>query len=940
MKLLSLLAFILFLLIPQKHFAQHSTVIAVDVDKENHMLSVGQNLVYYNQTEDTIATLVLNDWNHAYSAKDTPLAKRFSDEFVRSFHYAPDAERGSTSALRITDIQQLELEWHRNPKHPDVIEIPLPEPLFPGETATIFLSYFVKVPSDRFTNFGYGKSGEMNLRNWFLTPARYENGEFVRYSNLNLDDAENAPINVSLTVNLPLEMEIVTDLQSSDYIESDGKKSTNLSGDNRRDFSLYITSKKAFESYRNDKLEVLNSIDGRKTENIQKAIVVDRVVNFVDENLGRYPFDKMTVSQADYERNPFYGLNQLPSFINVFSDDFIYELKFLKTYTNNYLKNTLKADQRKDSWLYDGIQIYVMMEYIEEFYPHMKMAGGLANVGLLKKFNFVESDFNEQYQVLWLLMARKNLDQPAGILQDRLIRFNEQIATKYYAGLALDYLDEYLGGETVEKSIREFISLNAYRLTTEEDFKAILKGNSVKKIDWFFDTVIDSREVVDYKITDVQENGNSLSVTIRNKTGAKVPVPLFSVKKNEVVSKIWVDGFHSDTTVTILRNNADHLVLNHRSEVPEFNRRNNYRSLKSFRLGNKPLRFTFFKDLEDPAYNQILYVPTLMYNLYDGLSPGLRFYNKTLLDKPFNYDINPMYSPNTQSVTGQLSFTINQNFRDSKLYNARFSTTGSYFHYAPDAGYTRVNPTLLLRMRPSDFRNNRKQTIMLRDVIVHREPSRFIVEDSENYSVFNARYSNSNAEITGLLSFNIDAQASAKFGKTSGEMQFRRLFKDNRQLSLRVYAGTFLYNKTNNDFFSFALDRPTDYLFDYNYYGRSEADGLFSQQLIVAEGGFKSKLDTPFANQRISTFNASYGIWNWIEAYGDVGFVKNRHVDAEFVYDSGIRLNLVPDYFELYFPIYSNNGWEIAEKNYAERIRFVVTLSPNTLISLFTRKWF
>jgi hypothetical protein len=108
----------------------------------------------------------------------------------------------------------------------------------------------------------------------------------------------------------------------------------------------------------------------------------------------------------------------------------------------------------------------------------------------------------------------------------------------------------------------------------------------------------------------------------------------------------------------------------------------------------------------------------------------------------------------------------------------------------------------------------------------------------------------------------------------------------------------------------------------------------------VAEGAFKSKLDTPFANQWITTINSSVNIWNWIEVYGDIGALKNEHESAKFVYDSGIRLNLVTDYFEVYFPVYSSNGWEIGNNNYGERIRFMVTLSPNVLLSLFTRKWF
>ncbi|MEN8798087.1 MAG: metalloprotease, partial [Flavobacteriaceae bacterium] len=194
--------------------------------------------------------------------------------------------------------------------------------------------------------------------------------------------------------------------------------------------------------------------------------------------------------------------------------------------------------------------------------------------------------------------------------------------------------------------------------------------------------------------------------------------------------------------------------------------------------------------------------------------------------------------------------------------------------------------------------------------------------------------------IIEYFSYFLDGQYAANFSKLAFNMEYRKLYENNFQLNLRVFAGKFLFNDTGSDFFSFALDRPTDYLFDYGYIGRSEDSGIWSQQIIIAEGGFKSVLEEPFANDWIATTNVSASIWRWIEAYGDVGFIRNRGRDPRFVYDSGIRLNLVTDYFELYFPIYSNNGWEIAQPNYAERIRFVITLSPKTMLGLFTRKWF
>ena len=56
--------------------------------------------------------------------------------------------------------------------------------------------------------------------------------------------------------------------------------------------------------------------------------------------------------------------------------------------------------------------------------------------------------------------------------------------------------------------------------------------------------------------------------------------------------------------------------------------------------------------------------------------------------------------------------------------------------------------------------------------------------------------------------------------------------------------------------------------------------------------------------------------------------------------DSGIKLNLVQDYFELFFPLYSSNGFEPTQDFYTTKIRFLFYPRLSTLSSLFTRKWF
>ena len=932
----------LFALFPSaKHYGQNHSQMNVEVNMEAKTLTVDQELVFVNQSQDTLTSIVLNDWNNAYSSKTSPLARRFSDEFYRGFHLAKDQERGSTKNLIITNPDKLVLFWERSERNIDYIEVRLREKLAPNQQISLHLSYVEKIPSDKFTKYGYTNEGGMNLKNWFLTPAHYENHAFVKNSNYNLDDITNAVSDFDINLKVPQNIEVTSDLNSIKTVQDDTFSIYELKGKNRIDFSLFLEPKSSFLSFKNSSVEVVTNFKSNNLDDIQKAVVIDRVVNFTNERIGKYPFEKITVSETDYERNPFYGLNQLPSFVSPFSDEFIFELKFLKTYLNNYLKTTLRLNPRKDNWIYDGIQVYVMMKYIEEHHPESKMLGSLSELRLLKSYNLVNVGFNEQYSYFYMLMARKNLDQPLGNSKNTLIKFNEQIASKYRAGLSIKYLSNYLEDNVVNKSISQFFDKNKEKQVDRNDFENILKSNTNKDINWFFKTIINSRDLVDFKISKVSKTKDSVSFYIKDKTNAQIPVPVYGVKKGQVVFKKWLETTKKDSIFKLYRKDADKIVLNYENEVPEYNLRNNWKKLEGFFPNNRPLKFAIMKDLEDPYYNQILYVPTLNYNLYDGFSVGMVFLNKTILDKPFTFEVNPSYSINSQSLSGFGNVAISQNYRNSKLFNVRYSLNSSFFHYAPDASYMKINPMVQLRIRENDFRENRKQMILFRQVIVNREKSMFVTDNSDpNYSVFDAKYINTRTEVINHVNFVSDLQLSNKFGKVSAQMEFRKLFENNHQINLRLYVGSFLFNKTNSNFFSFALDRPTDYLFDYNYLGRSESTGIFSQQFILAEGGFKSKLKTPYANQWISSFNASYSVWNWIDVYGDLALMKIKNQNVNFAYDSGIRLNLVTDYFELYLPVYSNNGWEISQNKYAEKIRFIITFSPNTLTNLFTRKWF
>ncbi len=928
-------------MIPLKQHAQHQSNMVVVLHTDTKTLDVQQKLTFVNNSEEVLTTLVLNDWNTAYSSVQTPLSKRFSDEFYRGFHLAKAYQRGKTTLESMVDTDGFFLNWSRSENHPDLVCIKLRESLAAHQKITLNLKYTVKIPSAEFTKYGFEAGGSFLLKDWFLTPSRFANGAFVRYSNENLDDIVNATSDFNIELQIPSGYAVTSDLTTQCLATDSVSSVWKLTGKNHTNWTLFVEPKLSFYSFKKDSLTVLTNLKDEKISLEQQKRSIDCVVDFVTQKIGHYPHQQIVVSQTDYERNPFYGLNQLPAFISPFTNAFSYEIRFLKTYLNAYLKNSLGLDHRKDAWIYDAIQVFTMMQYIETNHPKTKMLGSASSFKLLKSYHLTTLDFNEQYSYFYMLMARRNLDQALINPKNTLIKFNEQIASKYRAGLSLRFLDTYLANNRVSKAVASFYKSSQLQQQTSADFETLLKSSSQKNIDWFFETIINSRDLVDYKFGSATKTKDSVSFSIKNKTGVAVPVPVYGIYKNEIVFKKWLEPKTNDSVFRLARNGANKLVLNYKNEVPEYNLRNNWKALNGFFPNNRPIKFAFMKDLEDPYYNQILYVPTLDYNLYDGLLPGMRLHNKTLLEKPFVFDVNPAYAINTKTFSGSGSVVVNQNYRHGALYNVRYSCNGSYFHYAPDAAYLKINPMVQFRFRENDFRDNKKQLLLLRQVLVNKEQSTLLANTTaEKYTVFNAKYFNSKTEVTNHFSFVTDLQISGKFGKLATELEYNHLFLNNQRINLRWYAGRFLYNKTQSDYFSFALDRPTDYLFDYNYYGRSESTGFFSQQLIIAEGGFKSKLSTAYANQWITTLNAGCSLYKWIEVYGDVGFIKNHFQPHRLVFDTGIRLNIVPDYFEMYLPVYSSNNWEITQNNYSEKIRFIVILSPRGFINLFNRKWF
>ncbi|MEO0527135.1 MAG: metalloprotease [Bacteroidota bacterium] len=924
--------------------AQHINEIKATLDGNSKRIRIQQKFTYVNSSKDTLNTLYFNDWAHAYSDKNTALAKRFAEEFKKSLHLAKDKERGATEIISSVDNKYQGLQWERA-SGLDLIKIKLNQPLFPSDSTSIFITYEVKLPPKKYTPYGYDSRNRYYLKDWYLTPAVY-NGKWQLYSNKNLEDLYTDVTNTEINFIYPEEQFLSTNFETSSITNYLDFNDIRLRGTNQKSCEIILEPIQRFTKHVTRSLTVETDIESNRYDEISQGISINRVAEFIDENLGAYPHGTLLVSEIDYNKNPLYGINQLPSFIRPYEEQFQYEMKFLKTALYSFLRETIYINPRKERWVTDAIVNYLLIAYVDKNYPDYKLLGKLSKVWGIKGFKLAQTNFNDQYSLLFMLTARRNLDQALTTPNDSLIKFNEKIANRYKAGLGLAYLASYVGKEKVEQSVKKFYTDYKIKPVDKDNLKSILKESTEIDIDWFFDTYISSKKRIDFKIKKIVKDTDSLQITLKNKTGTNVPISLFGLNKDTVVSKYWFTDVVDEKTFKIPRGTEEKLVLNYDQKIPEFNQRDNWKSLNGFFSSNRKLKFQFFKDIEDPYYNQIFYVPVVTFNVDDGITPGLRLTNKTFLQRPFIFDFSPSYSFNEKSLVGFGRFTYRKYHEEKKLFVSSYSLGGSTFHFAENSRFMTITPSISFGWRTDDLRSNKRSSLTFRHVNVFRDPDENLdreelnLDENPDYSVFNVRYRKSDNDIINFYSWFLDGQHAADFTKLAFNFDYRKLFQNNRQLNIRFFAGKFLRNRSDSDFFSFALDRPTDYLFDFNYLARSDESGLASQQIIIAEGGFKSQLEDPFADDWLVTTNASVNIWRWVEAYGDLGYIKRKGQNPRFVYDSGIRLNLVTDFFELYFPFYSNNGYEIAQPDYEEKIRFVVTLSPKTLLALFNRKWF
>ena len=405
---------------------EHEISIDVKLDDKENILQINQRIIYHNNSDSTFTQIYFHDWANGYKNIKAPLSKRLIEDYDKSLYFASEKDRGYTAISNLTvnfeTVSFLELENNQI----DVIKIQLNQPLKPKESVEINIAYKVKIPNAKFTSYGKTKTG-YHLRYWYLTPAVFKN-DWKIMSNLNMDDLLTNVSNYEVKISLPKHYFLSSNLY--EYKTSKGDLNEYLLiGKNKTEVLLNIDTIDNFKSFKTTDIDIKTDLHKKAVNKTLSKDILNRQLLFIKEFLGEYPHKEMFIDKASQSKNPIYGLNQLPKFIRPFPDVFEWDLTMLKAMSKKYIDNTLLLDKRKDYWLTDGLQAYLMMVYVSKYYPEIKLAGNISKIWGFRSFNFSKLNFNDKYPFIYQFSARQFLDQPLNTRADSLSNFNRKIVS-------------------------------------------------------------------------------------------------------------------------------------------------------------------------------------------------------------------------------------------------------------------------------------------------------------------------------------------------------------------------------------------------------------------------------------------------------------------------------------------------------------------------------
>ncbi|MDF2832361.1 aminopeptidase [Chryseobacterium indoltheticum] len=917
-----------------------SIYIHAKLSQDRKTLEINQDIVYHNHSDKALNSIKLLNWITAYNKRGTSLVYRKLEDRNNSLHFAKQEQLGKVLELNIKTKENQPVVVSNTSE--ENLFLNLNEALPTGKSIKFQLQYKLQLPDKKFTGYGTSEQ-DIALKYFFIVPDHFDPENI---SGRDYHDIEES-------VNFNTYWSVDFDTPSNSFIQS------NLQQIQPNSFKGYLDSDPEFIISKNNFPTIKVNTDDIKTEikfgyNISKQDIqnlefyLPLQLRFIKDKIGFVP-EQLFISEKFRAKEDFFGNNDIKFWkfrFKLFSDAENIDLDYFGIISKKILDESIITDKQENHWFKNGLKSYLEIQYLKKFYGDAKLLGNLPETSLLgikplKLFHASRVKLLDRYGLAYQYIMSQNLDQKIDEPFSVLSNFNDMAISSFETGSLFSYSADKMGEEKFNSLLKNYIAENTDKQAYPEDFLDQLAKEEPSTS--YLKGFLKQKNRVNFKLKNFRVNNDLLDIKIAKNTDEAIPVKLETQTRSGDRTSYWIETEENEKLKTVSLPSQDiyKITLNNDYIFPEANYRDNFLYTKGLFSNAKKIKFKLIKDIPNPEFNEIYLNPRIRFtNTYDKFLIGVNFKNQSLFDQKFLYSLTPSFSTGTGKMTGSGSVSYSFLPAESVIQRLTFGVSGSYFHYDYDLAYQKNSLYSNI-----NFRKNPRSTVSrglgISYTYFERDLNAKMIatRDYDKYNLWTVGYGYTDNQMIHEKSFSLSTQGMEDYNKITAEGFYRWEFAPRQKLSLRLFAGYFVRNETRNNTFNYGISRVSDYSFSYNLLGQSASSGILSQQFILADGGFKSFIPGT-VNQWITSFNVDSSVWKIFHVYADAGVYKNKNNPTQFIWDSGLKVRLIPDFLEIYLPVQSSLGFEPGFKDYGKRIRYTLVLNLSTIINAARRGWY
>jgi len=174
---------------------------------------------------------------------------------------------------------------------------------------------------------------------------------------------------------------------------------------------------------------------------------------------------------------------------------------------HSWFQQILASNESKHSWMDEGFSTYI--EYL-----------ALNEIAV----NIEENPFKKPYSSYYKLVA-SGKEEPQTTQVDRYDENKSYSTSSYYKGsIFLSQLEYLIGKENVLKTLKKYFQEFKFKHPTPNDIKRTAEKVSGANLDWYLTDWTETTKTIDYGIKDVKESGDKTTITLERI--GKMPMPI------------------------------------------------------------------------------------------------------------------------------------------------------------------------------------------------------------------------------------------------------------------------------------------------------------------------------------------------------------------------------------------------------------------------------